>query len=243
MSAACIFVMVSLSTVVDLPFAIYGTFVLEERHGFNNQTAWFFVKDRILKFIVSQILAIPVMIGMIWIIQNGGDFFFFYLWAFTVVMSLLLMVIYPELIAPLFDKYTPLPEGDLKTQIEALAASLNFPLKKLFIVDGSKRSSHSNAYFYGFFKNKRIVLFDTLVAEYWKPPKKTEEKETSESDKEKVEEKPEEKEEKETSEKTEDSEKAKKGCETDEIIAVLAHELGHWHHNHVFKHFLFSQVR
>lgn len=73
------------------------------------------------------------------------------------------MTIYPDLIAPLFDKYTPLPEGDLRTQIETLAASIDFPLKKLYVVEGSKRSSHSNAYFYGFMKNKRIVLFDTLL--------------------------------------------------------------------------------
>merc|ERR1719191_285926 len=76
-----------------------------------------------------------------------------------------MMIIYPEFIAPLFDKYVPLPEGELKTEIESLAASIEFPLYKLFVVEGSKRSSHSNAYFYGFFNFKRIVLFDTLLEE------------------------------------------------------------------------------
>merc|ERR1712002_1107769 len=85
------------------------------------------------------------------------------------------MTIYPDLIAPLFDKYTPMPEGELRTQIEDLAASISFPLYKLYVVEGSKRSSHSNAYFYGFFKFKRIVLFDTLLEESERNKLKTEE--------------------------------------------------------------------
>merc|ERR1712002_736426 len=85
------------------------------------------------------------------------------------------MTIYPDLIAPLFDKYTPMPEGDLKSEIESLAESISFPLYKLYVVEGSKRSSHSNAYFYGFFKFKRIVLFDTLLEESERIKLKTEE--------------------------------------------------------------------
>ena len=85
--------------------------------------------------------------------------------------SQILVTVYADFIAPLFDKYTPLPDGQLRSQIEALAASIDFPLKKLFVVEGSKRSSHSNAYFYGFFKNKRIVLFDTLLEDYASPSK------------------------------------------------------------------------
>lgn len=121
----------------------------------------------------------------------------------------LMMIIYPEFIAPLFDKYTPLPNGELKTKIEELAASVNFPLYKLFIVEGSKRSSHSNAYLYGFHKNKRIVLFDTLVKEYYKKA---------------------------------EGETQEKGCETDEVLAVLAHELGHWKFNHTVKGIVLTQV-
>merc|ERR1712045_361735 len=95
--------------------------------------------------------------------------------AFVVGFTLFMMIIHPEFIAPLFDKYTPLPDGDLRTQIEKLAVSIQFPLYKLFVVEGSKRSSHSNAYFYGFFKFKRIVLFDTLLEEEEREKLKTEE--------------------------------------------------------------------
>ena len=119
-----------------------------------------------IQLFFHQLLMVPLTCGMVWIVKNGGDYFFIYLWVFTVTMSLVLMVVYPDFIAPLFDKYTPLPEGDLKVQIEALASKLGFPLYKLYVVEGSKRSSHSNAYLYGFYKQKRIVLFDTLVAEY-----------------------------------------------------------------------------
>ena len=108
---------------------------------------------------------LPLVAAIIKIVYWGGDFFFLYLWAFVVGFTLFMMILYPEFIAPLFDKYTPLPEGELRTEIEKLAASIEFPLYKLFVVEGSKRSSHSNAYFYGFFKFKRIVLFDTLLEE------------------------------------------------------------------------------
>lgn len=169
----------------------------------------FFVKDKLLKFIVLHVIAIPSLCTMIWIVKNGGDYFFLYLWIFSIFITLVMMILHPEFIAPLFDKYTPLPDGDLRTKIEALATSVNFPLYKLFIVEGSKRSSHSNAYLYGFHKHKRIVLFDTLVKEYYKPA---------------------------------EGETEMKGCETNEILAVLGHELGHWKHSHTLKGFMFAQV-
>jgi len=159
------------------------------------QTAMFFIKDEIKKFLVAQIITLPLLCGMIWIVQIGGDYFFWYLWILSVVVSLFMMILYPEIIAPLFDKYSPLPDGELKQKIEELAASLKFPLYKLFIVEGSKRSSHSNAYLYGFYKYKRIVLFDTLIKGYSKKD------EGNDADKE-------------------------YGCDTNEILAVLAHELG-----------------
>ncbi|KAJ8681776.1 hypothetical protein QAD02_017568 [Eretmocerus hayati] len=229
-TAGCVTVLRIYSLVlIDLPSSIYSTFVLEQKHNFNNQTPMFFIKDQITKFLVSQTLMLPLISATIWIVKNGGDFFFLYLWMFTVVTSLVLMVIYPEFIAPLFDKYTPLPEGDLKVQIEALASELGFPLYKLYIVEGSRRSAHSNAYLYGFYKYKRIVLYDTLVAEYQK----------KKNDKDKIEE---------VTEKPSDNpdegkeEKESRGCETDEIIAVLAHELGHWKHNHALIGFFYGQV-
>ncbi|XP_012540453.1 CAAX prenyl protease 1 homolog [Monomorium pharaonis] len=208
LSAICLFIIGIITHISNLPIAVYDTFVLEQKHGFNKQTTMFFIKDEIKRFLVTQIITIPLLCGMIWIVQHGGDYFFWYLWLLSLVVSLFMMILYPEVIAPLFDKYSPLPEGELKQEIEKLAASLKFPLYKLFIVEGSKRSSHSNAYLYGFYKYKRIVLFDTLIKGYCKK----------------------------------DDDDADKGCDTDEILAVLAHELGHWKHNHALKGFLLSQV-
>lgn len=208
-SAGCLVVMSTVSFLMDFPFKIYNVFVIEERHGFNKQTTRFFIRDQILKFLVSQLIGPPFLCGFIWIVKNGGDYFFFFVWLFTVVVTLFMSVIYPEVIAPLFDKYSPLPEGELKTKIEALAASLDFPLYKLYIVEGSKRSSHSNAYMYGFYKNKRIVLFDTLVKEFCKNK----------------------------SDDTKDY-----GCEVDEVLAILAHELGHWKYSHTLQGLMLAQV-
>ncbi|XP_015597592.1 CAAX prenyl protease 1 homolog [Cephus cinctus] len=209
-SAIYMFIINMLTVLVDFPFKVYNTFVLEEEYGFNKQTVRFFIKDQALKLLVTQLIALPLICSIIWIVQNGGEYFFVYLWLFTVAVSLFMLILYPEVIAPLFDKYSPLPEGELKTQIEALAASINFPLYKLYIVDSSKRSSHSNAYLYGFHKYKRIVLFDTLVKEYYKPDEKDGKKD--------------------------------QGCETDEVVGVLAHELGHWKYNHTVKGFFLTQV-
>uniref|UniRef100_T1HRT3 CAAX prenyl protease n=2 Tax=Rhodnius TaxID=13248 RepID=T1HRT3_RHOPR len=203
-SAVFIILMFTLNVIISLPLSVYETFVLEEKHGFNKQTAWFFIKDKIKSFIVSTIIMVPLVCGIIYIVKAGGDFFFIYLWLFSMVTLLFLMTVYPDYIAPLFDKYTPLPEGELKTKIEELAASVNFPLYKLYLVEGSKRSVHSNAYFYGFFKNKRIVLFDTLLKSH--------------------------------------SNEGEKGCDTEEILAILAHELGHWKFNHVTKNIVIMQI-
>merc|ERR1712004_368677 len=207
------------STIIGLPFSLYSTFVIEERHGFNQQTAWFYTKDQIKGFILGQVIMLPLVAAIIKIVYWGGDFFFLYLWAFVVGFTLFMMILYPEFIAPLFDKYTPLPEGELRTEIEKLAASIDFPLYKLFVVEGSKRSSHSNAYFYGFFKFKRIVLFDTLLEESERLKLKTDEEREKEAK---------EKEEKAEGTEKEEKEKKKTGCNNEEIVAVLGHELGHW---------------
>merc|ERR1712226_1688604 len=140
-------------------------------------------------FCIGQIITFPLVAVIIKIIQSGGEYFFIYLWLFTVAFTLFMMVIYPEFIAPLFDKYIPLPEGELRKAIEDLAASIEFPLYKLFVVERSKRSSHSNAYFYGFFNFKRIVLFDTLLeqSEREKLKSKDDIKEEEEKEEEKVE--------------------------------------------------------
>ncbi|KAK3089553.1 hypothetical protein FSP39_004574 [Pinctada imbricata] len=195
---------------------------------------------------------LPILALLIYIIQIGGDYFFIYAWLFVFIVMIVMITVYADYIAPLFDNYTPLHEGDLRTKIEELAASIKFPLTKIYVVDGSRRSAHSNAYFYGFFKNKRIVLFDTLIEDY-KPPKeegKSEEKEDASGTKAEEVEKSDENEEK-PSEKVQDAEdesgkdkekKKKTGCNTDEILAVLAHELGHWKLNHILKNLVISQV-
>ncbi|XP_049787802.1 CAAX prenyl protease 1 homolog [Schistocerca cancellata] len=216
------FILYTFSTIINLPLVVYNTFVLEEKHGFNKQTVGFFVKDKLKSFAVSQVIFTPLLAAMVYIVQIGGKYFFLYLWMFSVVTSVFLLTIYPNYIAPLFDKYTPLPDGELKTKIEQLAASIDFPLYKLYVVEGSKRSTHSNAYFYGFFKNKRIVLFDTLLKDY------TPENKSAGED------------------KSEEQEKSptgeKKGCDNDEVLAVLGHELGHWKLNHILKNFVIAQL-
>ncbi|KAG0057524.1 hypothetical protein BGZ83_009163 [Gryganskiella cystojenkinii] len=151
------------STVISLPFQLYSTFVIEERHGFNKQTLGLFFMDMIKGYLVGGAIGIPFLAGFLKVIKISGDNFFFYVWLFMVAFQLIMVSIYPTFIQPLFNKFEPLPEGELRSMIEALASRIHFPLTKLFVIDGSKRSGHSNAYFYGFFKNKRIVLYDTLL--------------------------------------------------------------------------------
>ncbi|XP_045197524.1 CAAX prenyl protease 1 homolog [Mercenaria mercenaria] len=246
------------STVTSMPFSVYSTFVIEQRHGFNKQTPGFFAKDQVKKFFVTLAIAVPITALLIYIIQIGGDYFFIYVWLFLLVVSLLMITIYADYIAPLFDKFTPLPDGELRTKIEELAKSIEFPLTKLYVVEGSKRSSHSNAYFYGFFKNKRIVLFDTLLEDY-SPLNKNKKEGESEGEKEKSEEEtkeeksveePKEKitdevegdEPKEESKSDKPKEHKKQGCNNEEILAVLSHELGHWKLGHIIKNLVISQV-
>ncbi|XP_072386566.1 CAAX prenyl protease 1 homolog [Diabrotica undecimpunctata] len=162
-SCIWLFTVSLISTIIDLPLTVYHTFVLEEKFGFNKQSAGFFIWDKIKAFFVSQIITLIICSVIISIIKSGGPYFFIWLWAVVCVISMILLTLYPSVIAPLFDKYTPLPEGELRTSIEKLASDLKFPLTQLYVVEGSKRSSHSNAYFYGLFKSKRIVLFDTLL--------------------------------------------------------------------------------
>ncbi len=162
--------------------------------------------------------------------------------------------IYHDYIAPCLDKFRPLPEGDVRVAIEKLALSLKFPLKKLLVVEGSKRSAHSNAYFYGFWKNKYIVLFDTLFKEGIMDPIKPKEeegqknKDSGEEPKSGVKEDASDYENKLEKEVVEDEnkddkkEERVKGCTTPEILGVVAHELGHWKLSHNLKAFIIFQV-
>ncbi|VDD94938.1 unnamed protein product [Enterobius vermicularis] len=201
-------------TVLHLPWEYYLTFVIEEKHGFNKQTVSFFFKDKIKKLLVGLVIMAPVLAAVIYIVQHGGPYFFVYAWIFLSVVIFLFLTIYPEFIAPLFDKYVPLPESELRKKIFALAKSVNFPLTKLWVVQGSARSAHSNAYMYGFWKNKRIVLYDTLLNEKNNELLKESIGSAGDTGEEK---------------KTEANDKRKDlGMSDDEVVAVLGHELGHW---------------
>ena len=143
---------------MTLPFSLYGTFVVEQRHGFNKSTLLLFFQDKLQALLLMAVISAPILPGLIFIVRAGGRFFFFYVWAFLCLVSVLLLTIYPTLIAPIFNKFTPLENGEVKSAIEALASRVGFPLTQLYLVDGSRRSAHSNAYFYGFFKVRKPSL-------------------------------------------------------------------------------------
>jgi len=151
------------STITTLPFSLYSTFVIEEKHGFNKQTVGLFFVDMLKGTALSVVLGLPLTSLFLYIIKIGGEYFYIYVWIFMFCVQMALVTIYPIYIQPCFNKVEPLPDGELKSAIEKLAETVNYPLQKLFVIDGSKRSGHSNAYMYGFCKNKRIVLFDTLI--------------------------------------------------------------------------------
>jgi len=169
--------------------------------------------------------------------------FFVYAWLFITIIALVIAFVYPNYIAPLFDRYDPLREGELRSSIEALAAKINFPLAKIYVVEGSARSAHSNAYFYGFFKAKRIVLYDTLIKGYSLHEDKDAKNKEKQSDEttEKLSEEETILTHRQTTDETTDKvndeqqatkKKADKGCESEEVLAVLCHEFGHWSLNH-----------
>lgn len=187
-----------LETFLDLPISWYKIFVIEAKHGFNKQTFSLFVTDNIKSLVLSFIIGSPLLALFILVVHVSGASFYIYATVFLFVVQIIAVMIYPTFIQPLFNKVEPLPEGSLRTKIEALAASIHFPLTQLYTIDGSKRSSHSNAYMYGFFKSKRIVIFDTLIQQ----------------------------------------------CADEiEVVAVLAHELGHWKLNHTVKNLILSQFQ
>ncbi|CCF75678.1 STE24 endopeptidase [Babesia microti strain RI] len=158
-------ILVIINTIVDVPFALYSDFVLEEKHGFNKKTIGLFVKDLFLSLIVQGVFGLPVMLVLIYLENTVGDKFYIYAFVFSIVFSLIMVSIYPNVIAPLFHKFTPLENQGLSSKIYALAKEKNFPLYKIFQVDASKRTGHSNAYFYGFWWCKRLVLYDTILTE------------------------------------------------------------------------------
>jgi len=177
------------SGLIDLPFMLYRTFVIEQRFGFNKMTLGMFLGDQAKHALVAAAIGAPVLAVVLWIMDSLGSAWWFYAWAFWLAFSLAAMLLYPTLIAPLFNKFEPMPDGELRSRIEGLLDRCGFRADGLFVMDGSRRSAHGNAYFTGFGKGKRIVFFDTLLNRLG----------------------------------------------GDEIEAVLAHELGHYKHHHIWK--------
>lgn len=178
-----------LSSVVDLPFGLYRTFVIEERFGFNKMTWRLWFADLLKSTLLSVVIGVPVIYAVLWLMGRMGPQWWLYVWAFWLTFNLLVLLIYPSFIAPLFNKFSPLEDTDLAQRIEALLHRCGFRSSGLFVMDGSRRSSHGNAYFTGFGAAKRIVFFDTLISR----------------------------------------------LRAEEVEAVLAHELGHYKHRHIWQ--------
>ncbi|ORY30494.1 putative zinc metalloprotease [Rhizoclosmatium globosum] len=185
------------STILGLGFAYYSTFVIEEKHGFNKQTKALFALDTIKSMVLTVVLSSPVIAAGIRVIEWGGKNFVLYAGAFVLATQVTFVILYPTVLSPIFNKFTPIEEGDLKTKIETLAKRVDFPVQSIYVVDGSKRSSHSNAYVTGLLGVNRIVIYDTLIEQ----------------------------------------------MNHQEILAVVAHELGHWKNNHIFRSLLVSQAQ
>lgn len=177
------------NAIINLPFSIYSTFVIEEKFGFNRTTVKTYISDLIKSTILSALIGLPVIALIIYIIQSAGSQAFLFAWLAVIAISLIITYIAPTLIMPLFNKFKPLEDGELKKAILDFADKVKFPLSNVFVMDGSKRSSKSNAFFTGFGKHKRIALYDTLIENH----------------------------------------------DTNELLAVLAHEIGHYKKKHVLQ--------
>ncbi len=152
-----------ISSILEAPFELYSTFVIEARFGFNKMTLGLYLLDALKSLLLGTILGLPLLIGVLWIMEKMGSLWWMYVWGVWVGFNLLLLFIYPNFIAPLFNKFQPLQDEVLKARIDALMKRCGFTSSGLFVMDGSKRSTHGNAYFTGFGKTKRIVFFDTLL--------------------------------------------------------------------------------
>ena len=153
----------AISSVVDLPFSLYRTFVIEVRFGFNRMTLALYLADLAKQLLLGLTIGVPLLAGALWLMTKMGTYWWLWVWAAWVVFSLLMMVIGPTLIMPLFNKFSPLEDASLRERIEALLAKCGFRAQGLYVMDSSKRSSHGNAFFTGFGAARRIVLFDTLI--------------------------------------------------------------------------------
>lgn len=182
------------SDILTTPFAYYKTFVIEEKFEFNKSTKKTFWLDKLKGWLMTIIIGGGIIALIIWFYQVTGNNFWIYAWILVAVFSLFMNMFYAKLIVPLFNKQTPLEDGELKSAINKYAATVGFTLENIFVIDGSKRSTKANAYFSGFGSQKRITLFDTLIND----------------------------------------------LETEEIVAVLAHEVGHYKKKHIVFNLLTS---
>ncbi|MFZ5486194.1 MAG: M48 family metallopeptidase [Pseudomonadota bacterium] len=149
--------------VIDLPLTLYQTFVVEQRFGFNRMTLSLWLADMLKSTLVGVLLGLPLAAAVLWLMGAAGTLWWLWAWALWMGFNLLLMVLYPTVIAPLFNKFTPLADEALRQRITALLARCGFAAKGLFVMDGSRRSAHANAYFTGLGAAKRVVFFDTLL--------------------------------------------------------------------------------
>ncbi len=153
-----------LLSLIDLPFDYIRHFSIEQRFGFNRMTKTLFVVDALKGFVLSALFGLPLLFIVLWLMEQAGRFWWLWAWGVWATFSLLALIIYPTLIAPLFNKFEPLRDEAMRQRIEALLKRCGFAARGLFVMDGSRRSAHGNAYFTGFGRAKRIVFFDTLLA-------------------------------------------------------------------------------
>lgn len=152
------------SMLIDIPFSLYRTFVIEERYGFNKVTVKLFWIDFIKGLVLGAALGLPLAATVLWLMARMGEWWWFYAWLTWMAFNIIMLAVYPTWIAPLFNKFSPLTDAAMKERVERLLDRCGFKVKGLLVMDGSRRSSHGNAYFTGFGKTKRIVFFDTLLS-------------------------------------------------------------------------------
>ncbi len=160
---ALIFSVLFISSLLDLPFTAWRTFRIESAYGFNRTSVPQFVKDRFLGALLGLLLGGPLVWVILWLMESAGPFWWFAAWLVWITFTLMLTWVYPRIIAPIFNRFTPLEEGEMRQRIQGLLQRCGFTSDGIFVMDGSKRSSHGNAYFTGFGNNKRIIFFDTLL--------------------------------------------------------------------------------
>ena len=161
---ALIFSVMGISSLIDLPLSLYRQFVIEEKFGFNRMTLKLFIVDSLKQAALGIVIGTPVLLAVLWLMAQMGSLWWLFVWLFWCSFNLLVLFIYPTWIAPLFNKFSLLDDAPLKARVEALLQRCGFATSGLFVMDGSKRSNHGNAYFTGFGKTKRIVFYDTLLS-------------------------------------------------------------------------------